>query len=174
LATCYGIITQLGGRIDVASELGCGSVFTLYLPVAETVVQEAIKAPAAAPPDAGTETILLVEDDAGLRSLAKTVLEAGGYLVLDARFGEEALWVADRHEGQIDLLLTDGVMPIMSGAELAKRFTRFHPETKIIYMSGYEREAALEEEATRTGSFLAKPFTPDELLDKVEATLAPD
>ncbi|HEY1370705.1 MAG TPA: ATP-binding protein [Gaiellaceae bacterium] len=170
LATCWGIVSESGGRIDVESELGRGSVFTVYLPLVDEPSQQP-SAPAE-PGLAGTEgeTILVVEDDAGLRALAKTVLEEAGYTVLDARFGDEALWIADRHEGPINLLLTDGVMPVMSGRELAERLLALHPEAAVVYMSGYQRES-FPGSPPPEEAFLAKPFTPETLLTKVRTAL---
>jgi CheY-like chemotaxis protein len=169
LATCYGIVSESGGKIDVQSEVGGGAVFTVYLPLVDGPSHQLAHAPQATPEGTG-ETILVVEDDAGLRTLAKTVLEEAGYAVLDARFGDEALWVADRHEGAIHLLLTDGVMPVMSGRELADRLLALHPDAAVVYMSGYQREsfpgAPPPEEA-----FLAKPFTPETLLTTVRTAL---
>jgi signal transduction histidine kinase/ActR/RegA family two-component response regulator len=169
LATCYGIVTQFGGRIHVESELGAGSVFSIYLPLARgTAEVEAAAAEAPGPAGCG-ETILLVEDDPGLRTLARTVLEHGGYGVLEARFGEEALFVANSHDGPISLLLTDAVMPVMTGRELAARFRQLYPDATIVFMSGYDMDAAPDDLAD---GFLAKPFTPDELLDAVASALA--
>jgi CheY-like chemotaxis protein len=174
LATCYGIVSELNGKIDVWSEVGRGSVFTIYLPLAGSAPAELPGAPAQAPPRAEGETILVVEDDAGVRTLARTVLEDAGFVVLDARFGDEALWVADRHDGRIDLLLTDGVMPVMSGRELAERFSGLHPGVKVVYMSGFERETALAGDPSAEHAFLAKPFTPEALVTTVrEALRAP-
>jgi CheY-like chemotaxis protein len=170
LATCYGIVSESRGKIDVWSEVGSGSVFTVYLPSVASEPREPTVAPAPVVESAAGETILLVEDDAGLRTLAKTVLEEAGYSVLDARFGDEALWVADRHDGPIHLLLTDGVMPVMSGRELAERLLALHPEATVVYMSGYQRES-LPGAPPPEGAFLAKPFTPETLVRKVRTAL---
>jgi signal transduction histidine kinase len=170
LATCYGIVSESRGRIDVWSEVGSGSIFTVYLPSVAPGSKEPSIVPAPVVDSAAGETILLVEDDAGLRSLAKTVLEDAGYAVLDARFGDEALWVADRHEGPIHLLLTDGVMPVMSGRELAERLLALHPEATVVYMSGYQRES-LPGAPPPEDAFLAKPFTPETLVRKVRTAL---
>jgi CheY-like chemotaxis protein len=164
LATCYGIVSRLGGRIEVETEPGNGSAFTVLLPLVEAEL-EAPSAPAAAPArQGGGETVLVVEDDDGLRTLARLVLESAGYDVLDAPAAEQGLEIASTHAGRIDLLLTDGVMAAMSGRELAQRFAGLHPEGVVIHMSGYEREALPIDEAVPASAFLAKPFTPDALL----------
>jgi signal transduction histidine kinase len=170
LATCYGIVSEFGGKIDVWSEVGRGSVFAVYLPRVAASAPQSGEAPEATTAGAAGETILVVEDDAGLRTLARTVLEDAGYTVLEARFGDEALWVADRHEGPIHLLLTDGVMPVMSGLELADRLLELHPEAAVVYMSGYQRES-FPGGPPPEDAFLAKPFTPEALLAKVGAVL---
>jgi signal transduction histidine kinase len=170
LATCYGIVSELGGKIAVSSELGRGSRFEVYLRVAAASTDDAAAAPLEEPPAGAGKTVLVVEDDPDLRALTKTVLEGAGYAILEARFGEEAIWVAEQHEAPIDLLLTDSVMPVMSGRELADRLLGLHRETAVVYMSGYERDAH-PGEAPPEDAFLAKPFTPDALLGKVRAAL---
>src|SRR5262249_43353316 len=158
LATCYGIVSESGGKIDVRSEVGEGSIFTVYLPSIEAPSPQTADAPAATPADAAGETILVVEDDAGLRALAKTLLEDAGRAGPAAGCGDGGPGVAARHEGSIDLLLTDGVMPVMSGRELADRLLALHPEAAVVYMSGYQRES-FPGGPPPEQAFLAKPFT---------------
>src|SRR5207245_2016629 len=137
LSSVYGSVRQNGGGITVASEPGKGTTFSIYLPrlceISETE-------PAARTPKGvckGNETILLVEDEAPLRLLLRNVMENAGYHVLDAGDGAEALRKWERHAESIDLLLTDVVMPLINGHELATRLTRIAPRMKVIYMSGY-------------------------------------
>jgi two-component system, cell cycle sensor histidine kinase and response regulator CckA len=136
LATVYGIVKQSGGHIWVYSEPGRGTTFKIYLPR----VQEAVDPSAARPglPESarGYETILLVEDELAVRELARDVLRAHGYTVLAAQNGREALRISERHSGPIHLLLTDVVMPEMSGQELANRLAALRPTIPVVYMSG--------------------------------------
>lgn len=172
LATCYGIVSEVGGRIDVASELGRGSTFSIYLPLAAEPSAAAPVVDTRAARGGSGETILLVEDDPGLRSLTKIVLEDAGYGVLDAETAEGALTVAAAAQPRpIDLLLTDGLMAAMSGQELIQRFRLDHPETAVIYMSGWEPESAPSGMLPEGQVFLAKPFTPEALLDTVRSTI---
>ena len=137
LATVYGAVKQNGGWIWVYSEPGRGTTFKIYLPQVEQVVSSPDRSRTAAPPLNGSETILLVEDQDAIRNVASEFLKGSGYIVLEARDGIEALQVAERHHGEIDLLLTDVVMPRMGGPDLAVRLANLHPQMKIIYMSGY-------------------------------------
>ena len=176
LSTVYGIVKQSGGAITVASDPGQGSRFEVYLPIAAA---EAVAAPLegeATPADeavaGGTETILLVEDDGTLRDLARRVLEENGYRVLEAASGIEALSVCERTGEPIDLLLTDVVMPRMSGAALAEGVRERNPETRVVFMSGYTDEDSVREAASAGGvRFLQKPYTPAGLLRCVRAAL---
>ncbi|HVU78281.1 MAG TPA: ATP-binding protein [Gaiellaceae bacterium] len=171
LATCYGIVSQAGGKIDVTSAPGRGSTFTVYLPVEE---ERAGAEPVAATRpgrDGKGETILLVEDDDGLRNLTKIVLEDAGYHVLDAETAEAALGVAAGQPKPIDLLLTDGLMGSMTGRELIERFAVDQPQARVIYMSGWEPESAPPGALPANETFLAKPFTPEALLEAVRNEL---
>ncbi|HPQ17027.1 MAG TPA: PAS domain S-box protein [Bryobacteraceae bacterium] len=175
LSTAYGIVKQSGGELWATTVLGKGSQFQVYLPAVEEDAEAA--APQVAVPSAwsGTETVLLVEDDAGLRKLMREVLRAKGFAVLQAGDVNEALRICERHLGPIHLFLTDVVMPCMSGRELAQRATVLRPGMKVIYMSGYTDIIAGQPEVIeRDTPFLRKPFTPDELLSKVRAVLDAD
>jgi CheY-like chemotaxis protein len=172
LATVYGIVKQSGGHLWVYSELGHGTAFKVYLPTVANAA-EAAQAPAASNPlPKGTETILLVEDDESLRELAREILEEQGYAVLKARTGKMALELAEEHAGPIHLVMTDLVMPGMSGRELAERVTKRRLESRVLFMSGYTDDA-LERQGILEGNsaFVGKPFTLDGLLRKVRDVL---
>ncbi|MES2305842.1 MAG: ATP-binding protein [Gemmatimonadota bacterium] len=169
LATCYGIIQQAGGRIEVTSRLGEWTTFRIALPLAPG-------APDPAPPSRdeheaprGTETILVAEDEPQIRRLAERVLKQLGYTVLVAVDGNEALALASAHNGTLQLLLTDMVMPGMGGGELARRIHETRPETRLLLMSGYSEELVAAEYGG--APFLAKPFSPAELADAVREAL---
>jgi nitrogen-specific signal transduction histidine kinase/CheY-like chemotaxis protein len=171
LSTVYGIVTQSGGAIAVESAVGCGTTFRIVLPsVADA---EAAAAPAAAPVQArGTETVLLVEDEQGVRDLTRLALQQAGYTVLAASGPEEAIRLATAHERRIDLILTDVVMPFMSGPALAEWLAARFPEAKVLYMSGYTDEALVPHGVPLEGvAFLHKPFTPTTLAQRVREVL---
>ena len=171
LATVYGIVKQSGGFIWVYSEPGQGTTFKIYLPRVDA-------APAASPRVAattsllGTETILLTEDAPALRAAAHQILERYGYTVLDAPSSSAALDLARSRTEPIHLLLTDVVMPGMSGRELAEQFTARRPDVKVLYMSGYTDDAVVRHGVLRPGvAYLQKPFTPDGLARKIREVL---
>jgi two-component system cell cycle sensor histidine kinase/response regulator CckA len=178
LATAYGIIKQSRGFIWVYSKPGIGTTFKIYLPqVAERVV--APRRDSSAESGRGTETILLVEDNAGLRKLALRLLEPVGYTVLPAASAEEALPLLEQHQDQVhllvspvDLLLTDVVMPGMSGQKLAERLALTHPKMRVLYMSGYTDDTTMRHGVLQAQmAFLSKPFTRESLLRNVREVL---
>jgi len=172
LATVYGIVKQSGGSIWVDSEPGLGTTFTIYLPRVEEA-GESLK-PSAAPSkiSRGSETVLLVEDEEGVRRLAYEVLQLKGYTMLEARDGSEALRIGQAHPGPIHLLVTDAVMPGMSGRQLAEHLAPVHPEAKVLYMSGYMDNTIVHHGVLDQGmAFLQKPFTADILARKVREVL---
>ena len=171
LSTVYGIVRQSGGHISVYSEPGHGTTFKIYLPVTQEPITVT---PRLAPPLPGTETILVVEDEEPVRQFAGMALRQSGYTVLEASGGEEALRKAGEHQGPIHLLLTDVVMPGMSGRELAKHLAPLHPETKVFYFSGYTSDAIVRH-GILSGDmpFLPKPFGREALARKVREILGP-
>lgn len=173
LATVYGIVKQSGGWIWVYSEPGQGTAFKIYLPkVADVIPADSASSPRAATPH-GTETILLAEDQIGIRDLVRPFLEDIGYTVLEASDGEAALRIAQQHRGQIDLLLTDIVMPKMGGHQLAQQTAALHPHMKVLYMSGYAEYATSRAGNSHAGELaLQKPFSMDALAIKVREVLS--
>jgi CheY-like chemotaxis protein len=172
LAAAYGIIKQSAGWIEVHSEPGQGTTFTIYLP-AVPVPATGPEAEGAGPNGPARGTVLLVEDEPAVRSLTRQVLREQGYTVLEAPGGPEALEVSSRHGGPIHLLLTDLSMPEMSGLELARRLLERRPETRVLFMSGYAQEGTLFGQPIhgRRPRFLAKPFRLADLLRQVRETL---
>jgi PAS domain S-box-containing protein len=172
LSTVYGIVQQSGGFITVESEPGRGTAFSVCLPwVADPVGTGDTPAPAPRR-IRGTETILLVEDQEEVLELASEILQAEGYAVLVARQGDEALRLYEQHTGPIHLLVTDVVMPQMSGRELAERFARVRPKLKVLYMSGYtDDEVVNHGDFGSAAALLQKPFSPDALVKKVREML---
>src|SRR5216117_2818854 len=172
LATVYGIVKQSGGYIWVYSEPAHGTTVKVYLPRVPGVAEA--PAPASEPQQVrgGDETVLLVEDAAPVRTLARRSLEARGYRVLDAADGPSALELSARHAGGIDILVTDVVMPGMSGRELAERLAPARPSMKVLYTSGYTDDAMVRQGVLNAGvAFLQKPFVPDTLARKVREVL---
>ena len=172
LSTVYGIVKQSGGEIWVYSELGKGTSFKTYLPRVDEASQQEVHASAAIPTTGGKETVLLAEDEPGVRALARDVLRQYGYVVLEAMDAADALRICRDHPGGIDLLLTDVVMPVMSGRELAERASEIRPGVKVLYMSGYTDNIIGHHGITAAASqFLQKPFTPKVLAGKVREVL---
>ncbi len=172
LSTVYGIVQQSGGTIDVASAPGRGTTFNVRFPASRDEVETAPLATAAPDHVRGGKTILLVEDEPVVRTLARRILERLGYSVLEAGGGPEALWALQQHAGPIHLLLTDVVIPEMSGPELAEQITTLRPATRVLYISGYSTDEVARHGAVRTGVvLLQKPFSTDALADAVRAVL---
>ena len=170
LSTVYGIVRQSGGFVQVTSGPGKGTTFRVYLPRSDE------KKTSGARPSVrsrqGTETVLVVEDEAAVRNLVRAVLEHKGYVVLVAHDGAAALDLVDKHTGAIHVLLTDVVMPGMNGHELAERIVKDHPGVRILYMSGYMDDAVMRHGIVESGvAFLQKPFTPLALARKVREVL---
>jgi CheY-like chemotaxis protein len=170
LSTVYGVVRQSGGHIWVYSELGLGTTFKIYLPCAGQPAR--VQQPPAAPAESfrGSETILLVEDEEALRGLARSLLEDSGYTVLEAELPEAAIETALQHSGKIHVLLTDLVMPGMTGKDLAAKLAPTRPEMKVVFMSGYTSftHAGLADSEI---ALLTKPFTREKLLRKLRETL---
>ncbi|HEU5219313.1 MAG TPA: PAS domain S-box protein, partial [Gemmatimonadales bacterium] len=172
LSTVYGIIKQSAGSIWVYSEPGRGTTFKIHLPLVNQASSPLIHHPVPGEIPRGVETILLVEDSAAVRAVARRILERFGYTVLEALSGQSALDLASKRAGSIDLLLTDVVMPEMSGRELTDRFKDIRPATRILYMSGYTDDAVVRHGILDTGvAYLQKPFTPEEMARKVRQVL---
>ena len=174
LSTVYGIVQQSGGYIMVHSEAGRGTRFDIYLPRLES--ERARRAsgahPSVAVPQPGSETILLVEDDTAIRGLLRQVLRDRGYTVLDARDAAEALRVATHHRGPIQLVVTDVILPQMSGPDLADQLCKGRPELRVLYISGYtDDEIVRRGVSTARMAFLQKPFTPETLTRTVREVL---
>jgi signal transduction histidine kinase len=170
LSTVFGIVEQSGGHIRVASTLGHGTTFEIFLP-AVNERPSPIDEPREAPLPRGNETILLAEDDEQLRTLTARILTAQGYRVLEASDGAEALRVADRHDGALDLLTTDMVMPSMGGHDLANELSARRPGLKVLFVSGYTDDAVGRGELQPGDAFLQKPVDPRVLARKVRQLL---
>jgi DNA-binding NtrC family response regulator len=166
----YGIVKQSGGYITVESELGKGSRFDVYFPAIARSADA--KIPAAAPevPARGNETVLLVEDEDAVRSLVREVLRGRGYQVLEAQKSAQALEICKTHPGPIDLLVTDVVLPQISGRALAQQLGPARPEMKVLYISGYTDDKMLQHGIPGT-AFLQKPFSSDVLARTVRDML---
>jgi PAS domain S-box-containing protein len=172
LSTVYGIVKQSGGSIWVYSEVNAGTTFKIYLPYIEASVESGL----AQTPDqellSGTGTVLLVEDEEMVREMAVEILQECGYEVLEASDGPDALSLSEQYPGRIELLLTDVVMPGMSGRQLAEQLITERPELKVLYMSGYTDDAIVHHGVLDEGTaFIAKPFSPDALSRKIHEVL---
>jgi two-component system, cell cycle sensor histidine kinase and response regulator CckA len=170
LAAVYGTVKQLGGYIDVESHLGRGTTFSVYLPKAAHPA-EAPRAAAPVPSDVGDETILLVEDETGVRSFVKTTLQRFGYRVIEAETAEAALTLLEGYAEPVHLLLTDVVLPKMDGAQLATHVTRDRPQARVLFMSGYARGLESGGGLDPGIQLIEKPFTAHALLTKTRQVL---
>jgi len=172
LATVYGIVKQAGGFIWVYSEPGRGTSFKVYLPRVDEPAEPAVARTATAVPRRGTETVLVVEDAASVRMVTRQVLERYGYAVMEAPNGETALGLAAKHHGPIHLLLTDVVMPGLSGRQLAEQLAQLRPDMKVLYASGYADNAIVHHGILESGiAYLQKPYTPETLGRRVREVL---
>ena len=167
LATVYGAVKQSDGHVTVYSQPNCGTIFEIYLPRVKEAVTEPVRKGLAK----GSETILLVDDEEGVRKLVFAVLKSNGYDVMEASNGVSALAAYDKNGHKVDMVLTDVVMPQMSGFELGKQLSERSPGLKILYMSGYRDNAIGGVGGDAPRAFLHKPFTPDVLLPKVREVL---
>jgi PAS domain S-box-containing protein len=171
LSTVFGIVRQSAGTIWLSSEKGKGTTFKIYLPVAKAAAEKVTWLPVEPARLHGSETILVVEDEEGVRKLVRSILQRNGYRVLEAKDGADALRVAEQ-QPNIDLLLTDVVMPHMSGAVTAMRLLAIRPGLKLLYMSGYTDNAVVLHGVLRSeAAFVQKPITPNALLAKVREVL---
>ena len=172
LSTVYGIVKQTSGYVMVQSDIGRGSTFHIYLPLTEGKAETH----AATTPDTacgGSETILLVEDEESVRQLVRDTLAARGYKVIEGENGEAGMTAAARHNGKIDLVITDVVMPGMGGREMVKQLAAERPGTKVLYLSGYTEDAIISDGSIESGTaFLQKPFTLQNLTRKVREVLS--
>jgi PAS domain S-box-containing protein len=167
LATAYGFIKQADGHVTVYSQPACGTIFEVYLPR----VKEPVTEPPRVRSARGSETILLVDDEEGVRKLVSAVLKSNGYDVMEASNGVSALAAYEKNGHKVDMVLTDVVMPQMTGFELGKQLFEKAPGLKILYMSGYRDNAIGASPGETPRAFLHKPFTPDVLLSKVREVL---
>ena len=172
LSTVYGIVTQSGGFIGVDSAPGRGTVFTIHLPLVQGEEDPAAPGARAGDGPRGRETVLLVEDEPEVRALTRDILGMHGYRVLETAGPAEAEQMCRDHAGPIHALLTDVVMPQMSGRALATRLSPMRPAMRILYMTGYDNEALVGHGGPESGpALLTKPFTPAELAAKLRSVL---
>jgi signal transduction histidine kinase len=171
LATVFGILQQSGGYIGVTSAPGIGTTFDIYLPQADSAAATTVTAARTAPQAGGDETLLLVEDDTAVRNVARRVLSEYGYTVLEAENGIDALHVWEERSSDIDLVITDVVMPGMGGRELVTRLIDLNANTPVLFVSGYTDDSAQTLDITEEGPVLRKPFSASALAEKVRETL---
>jgi len=172
LATCFGIVQQSSGQIEVESELGKGTTFKLYFPRIEAATEPARVGKPATQVAGGKETLLVVEDEAIVRELAVGALREKGYTVMEAGNGDEGLRIARQHTGEIHLVLTDVVLPVIGGKEMAALMRRSNPRTKILFTSGYSEEVIGQENVLQPGTaFLQKPYLTATLARQVRELL---
>jgi CheY-like chemotaxis protein len=173
LSTVYGIVQQAGGDIRVATEVGKGTTFRIYLPRVDAVAAERDKPSATLRLPRGSETLLLVEDEEAVRSVAVETLRLSGYTVLEAADGEDALRICKRYRSAIDLMVTDVIMPRMGGPELVQRAREVRPDLEVLYVSGYAENAIAHHGVLvdETIHFLQKPFSLEALSRKVRELL---
>ena len=172
LATCFGIVKQNTGHINVHSELGSGTTFKIYFPQVQSAIEPLRVRNQPTGVAGGNETVLLVEDEPVVRELAVATLREKGYTVVEAGNGEEGLRLAQQHDGKIDLVLTDVVMPVMGGKEMADALRTSHPDTKVLFTSGYTEDALGHHGVLRPGIlFLPKPYLTATLARKVREVL---
>jgi PAS domain S-box-containing protein len=172
LATCHGIMKQFGGHISVYSEIGMGTTFTLLLPIMNEPVQESVPVEQPAPPPTGKERILLVEDEELIRNMARQTLERQGYVVVTATNGQEAVEQYAERIGDFDLVLTDVVMPHLSGKQMVDQFLAQGKPLRVLFMSGYTESAIVHHGVLENSiALLNKPFTPATLVHRVRAVL---
>lgn len=172
LSTCYGIVAQNGGGIEVQSELGQGTTVKIYLPRVEARLESLPLRDEEGYLPVGSETVLVVEDEPLVRGVTVEMLRAQGYKVMEAANGTEAISVAEEVDDPVGLLLTDVVMPLMGGLDLAERLRKLHPQTRVLYMSGYVDDDLVQQQVSQNqGAFLQKPFTAHALAHRVRETL---
>lgn len=172
LSMVYGIVTQSGGYIRVSSQKNHGSMFSIYLPEVEAPLEPKVAKTLSNSSHGGSETIMVVEDEDVVRKLINEILKVGGYHILEARDGDEAVQLAKNEQNHIQLVITDVVMPRMSGSELVKKLKDFNPQLRVLYMSGHLDDAIVQHGSTEARSaFLQKPFTTHGLNSKVRELL---
>ena len=173
LATVFGIVRQSGGVIEVDSAVGQGTTFRVYFPLSAAAAADIEREPGLAPARTPASTILLAEDEQGVRAFLEMALTRAGHKVISSQSGPEAVAVGQRAAAPIDLLITDVVMPGLSGPEVAEQLRRYHPAMRTLFLSGYASHVALPEHVTtEPGAFLQKPFTADALMAKVRDRLS--
>jgi CheY-like chemotaxis protein len=173
LATVYGTVRQIGGCITVTSKVGEGTMFQIFLPRVDDPV-DVVEAPQApAQPARGAETILVVEDDDAVRRMTREFLKIKGYTVIEARSAANAIQIMEERNQEIELVLTDVLMPGMKGRELVERLMQIRSNMKVLYMSAYTEDAAINIGVLNPGTeFIEKPFGPDDLANKIREVLA--